>query len=206
MPYAQIDEFVYVELSRLDEKVMPWVPGVPAPLYNLAREEILREFCRRSGALIGQLPGLTIFAGQSKYSLEGVAELMDVLTLKRLYFAENGTPINEAAYLMDADRRSFTLQASWDTSYETDVLIPLVSLTSCPGATLLETAFFDRWSDGIAAGVVAYLQKIPKKQWTDLPSSMLFQEKYESAVANAKIAVSRTFNKYAMRTPYNTFT
>jgi hypothetical protein len=200
MPYKSVDTFNYTELSDFDRLVMPWVPGVPAPIYVLQREEVLREFCRRSGALIGLLPGIKIFDGQSKYALEGTPDLLDVLTLKGLYFAENETPIKEEAYLMDQDRTSFTLQSSWDGSYAEDVLIPLVSLTPCFGSERIESVFFERWADGIAAGIVASLTRIPRKSWTDPNVAAGYQGKYENAVANAKIAVSRNFNKYAMRT------
>ena len=58
MPYKPIDDFYYTELTEFDRLVMPHVPGVQAPLYQLHREEKIREFCRRSGALIGQHPAI----------------------------------------------------------------------------------------------------------------------------------------------------
>jgi hypothetical protein len=205
IPYKQTDEFVYEELTSFDALVMPWVPGVPAPMYQLQRISMIREFCRRTGAMIGLLPGIKIFDGQSRYTIEGVEDLMDVLTLKRLYFAENETPVNEAAYLMDVDRTSFALQAAWDGSYAEDVLIPLASLTVCRTAERIEANFFDRWADGITAGIISSILAIPRKSWTDPAAAAGFRGKFDQAVSNAKIAVSRDFDKYAPRTVSRSF-
>jgi hypothetical protein len=205
MPYKQTDDFIYEELSQFDALVMPWVPGVPAPMYQLQRISMLREFCRRTGALIGQLPDVTIYAGQSQYDLEGLVDTMDVLTLKGLRFAANGTPVNEAAYLMDVDRSTFTLQAAWDGAYTGEALIPIVSFTVCRTAVRVEADFFDRWADGLAAGIISSILAIPKKSWTDPAAAAGFRAKFDQAISNAKIAVSRNFDKYAPRTVTNTF-
>jgi hypothetical protein len=206
VPFKSVDDFLYTELTAFDRLVMPWVAGVQAPMYELIREETLREFCRRSGALIGLLPGIKMFDERIRYDLEGVTDTLDVLTLKRLYFEENGTQINENAYLMNQDRASFTLQSSYFGSYTDEVLIPLVSFTACRGTERVEADFFDRWADGIAAGIIANLAAMPRKSWTDNAAAIAYQGRYENAVANAKIAVSRNFNKYALRMRAPSFT
>jgi hypothetical protein len=205
MPYKQTDEFTYEELSSFDALVMPWTPGVPAPMYELQRITVLREFCRRTGALIGQLPDITVYAGQTQYDLEGLVDLMDVLTLKEIRFAANGTRLNESSYLMDQDRSTFTLQAAWDGAYTGEALIPIVSFTTCRTAERVEADFFDRWADGIAAGITASILAIPKKSWTDPAAAAGFRAVFDQAISNAKIAVSRNFDKYAPRTVTNTF-
>jgi hypothetical protein len=205
MPYKQTDEFTYEEMTSFDALVMPWVAGVPAPMYQLQRISMIREFCLRTGALIGQLPDITIYKGQSQYDLEGLVDLMDVLTLKEIRFAANGTPLNESSYLMDVDRTTFTLQAAWDGAYTGEALIPIVSFTVCRTAERIEANFFDRWADGIAAGITSSILAIPKKSWTDPAAAAGFRAKFDQAVSNAKIAVSRNFDKYAMRTVTNTF-
>lgn len=200
MPYKSIDEFYYTELSAFDRLVLPHVPGVQRPLYELQREETIREFCRRTGALIGLHPTITIFEEQSVYALEGVPDTMDILTIKHIRYQENGDPVNEKAYLMDQDRTTFTLQSNWWSGLASQILVPVVSLTLCREAVRIESNFFDRWSDGIAAGIIKDLVVIPNKQWTNPNAAVIYDHKYESAVANAKIAVSRTFGKYAPRT------
>lgn len=200
MPYKNIEEFYYTELSAFDRLVMPHVPGVQRPLYELQREETIREFCRRSGALIGQHPAVTIFEEQAEYALEGIPDTMDILTIKGIRYQENGDPVNEKAYLMDQDTTTFQLQSNWWSGLAEQVLIPIVSLTMCREAERIETNFFDRWSDGIAAGIIKDLAIIPNKQWTNPNAAAIYDHKYESAIANAKIAVSRTFSKYAPRT------
>lgn len=200
MPYKPIDDFYYTELSKFDRLVLPHVPGVQRPLYELQREELIREFCRRTDALIGQHAPMTMFKDQSVYGIDGVPDTLDVLTVRQIRYQANGMPVNEAAYKMDQDRTTFTLQDSWAGSLQSQVIIPVLSLTMCRESERVETNFFDRWSDGIAAGIIKDLMLIPKKQWTNPDAAIIFDHKYESAVANAKIAVSRDFDKYAPRT------
>jgi hypothetical protein len=200
MPFKQVDDFQYTALTEFDQLVMPWVPGVQAPLYQLIREQTLRSFCARTGALIGQLPVFKVFDGQSSYSLEGVPDLMDILQIKQMRYAETGTQLNEAAYRMDVDTTTFELQSSWDGTLSEQTLIPVCTFTMARGAVLIETAFFERWADRIAAGIASQLMIMPKKAWSNPAAAVPLISDYENAVANAKIAVSRNFDKYAMRT------
>jgi hypothetical protein len=200
LPYLLIDDFVYEELTSFDRLVMPWVPGVQLPIYQLQREETLREFCRRSGALIGLHNPILIYEDVSTYDLNAVPELLDILTIKQMRYTENGRPVNEAAYLIDQNRKTFTLQSSWPGSLQEQMISPVVSLTACRGAERVESDFFERWADTIAKGIAAALMKMPKKQWTNPQAALEFDHQYESGIANAKIAVSRGFSKYAPHT------
>jgi hypothetical protein len=200
MPYKPVDAFYYTELTEFDRLVMPHVPGVQAPLYELQREETIREFCRRSGALIGQHHPITVFADTAEYPLDGVPQVMDILTIKEMRYYENGDPVNEKAYMLDQDRATFQLQSDWPNGLTDKVIVPILSLTMCRQAERIEANFFDRWSDGIAAGIVRDLMIVPGKQWTNPQAAPLYDHKYESAISNAKIAVSKAFGKYALRT------
>jgi len=200
MPYKPISDFYYTELSKFDRLVLPHVPGVQMPLYELQREETIREFCRRSGALIGQHDPIKIFEDQAVYGLEGVPDVMDVLTLTQMRYQESGDLVNGKAYLLAQDRTTFELQSDWPSGLQGQIIIPVVSLTLCREAERVERNFFDRWSDGIAAGIVKDLMIVPKKQWTNPDAAAIYDHKYESAVSNAKIAVSRDFGEFAPRT------
>lgn len=200
MPYKPISDFYYTELSKFDRLVMPHVPGVQFPLYALQREETIREFCRRSGALIGQHDPIKMFEDQATYNLEGVPDVMDILTLKHMRYQESGDVVNARAYKLDQDRTTFQLQSDWPSGLQDQVIIPIISLTMCREAERIESNFFDRWSDGIAAGIIKDLMVVPNKQWTNPDAAGFYDTKYESAVANAKIAVTRDFGLLAPRT------
>lgn len=200
LPQKPIDDFYYTELSKFDRLVMPHVPGVQAPLYELQREETIREFCRRTDALQGLHTPIKIYEEQSVYDLFGVPDVMDILTIRQVRYQENGDPVNEKAYLIDNDRTTLTLQSNWWSGLKEEVLVPVLSLTMCREADRIEKNFFDRWSDGIAAGIIKDLMLIPKKQWTNPDAAGFYDTKYESAIANAKILVGKEFSKYAPRT------
>ena len=207
MPYKPIDDFYYAELSDFDHLVLPHVAGVQRPLYELERETVIREFCRRTGALIGQHNGITIYKDVSEYTVTGIPDLMDVLTLKDLRYSESGEPVNRMAYLLDQDRTTFNLQSNWADSLKENVLIPIISLTLCRGADRVEQNFFDRWSDGIAAGIISRLMLSPRKVWSNPQAAReTFDPRYDEAISNAKIAVSRAFTVYAPRTVLHGFT
>ncbi|MHC4301349.1 MAG: hypothetical protein ACYS7Y_29120 [Planctomycetota bacterium] len=200
MPYKSVDDFYYTELDEFDTLVLPHVPGVQRPLYELQRAEVVREFCRRTGALIGQHPAIEVYKDVFTYDVQGIPELLDVLTIKQIRYEENGRPLPEKAYLLDQDRSTFTLQSSWDTSLEGKKIIPVISLTVGRASVRIPTDFFERWGDFIAYGIAATLMMIPRKQWTNPEAAALYMGKYDSGIANAKIAVSRGFDKYAVRT------
>jgi hypothetical protein len=199
MPYKPIEQFYFTELTEFDNLVMPHVPGVQAPLYELQREETIREFCRRTGALIGQHHPITIIAETSLYPLDGTTEVMDVLTIKQMRYTENGTIVPLAAYKLDLDRTTFQLQSDWAGSLDDQAITPIISMTMSRNAERIESDFYDRWSDGIAAGIAKDLMMIPNKQWTNPQAAEYYSHKYESAVTNAKIAVSRDYGNYASR-------
>jgi hypothetical protein len=199
MPYKPIEQFYFTELSEFDRLVMPHVPGVQAPIYELQREETIREFCRRSGALIGQHHPITIYEETDLYPLDGTTEVMDVLTLKEMRFTDNGRVVNNKAYKLDLDRTTFTLQSNWAGGLDGSALTPVISMTMAREAERIESDFFDRWSDGIAAGIIKDLMIVPNKQWTNPQAAGFYDTKYEAAIANAKIAVSRSFGKTAFR-------
>ena len=198
-PYQPTDDFQYEDLSAFDTLVLPHVPGVQRPLYELERITVLREFCRRSGALIGLHPEVNINAETKSYLLEDAPSDLTVLTLKAL-LRDSGHPLNARAYLLQADRKAFLLQQNWHSSLAGDTLTPVISMQVCRDADRIEREFFNRWDEGIAAGIIERLMLSPKKAWTNVPAAPVFSQRYVSAIQEARVAVSREFGVYAHRT------
>lgn len=200
MPYKLVDDFEYVNLSVFDKQVLTRVSGCPAPLYELERLEVLQEFCERTDALQGLLPTFEVSAGVDTYHLTDVPDNVEVMTVRELRYVDSGTQVNERAYIMDVDRLTLTLQPTWDTALDEKAISVRVSLQVSDTATGVEKDFYRRWGRGIAAGIIQRLCLIPNKSWTNPDFAMLYGARYHDAIASAKIAVSRNFNKYARTT------
>ena len=198
-PFQPTDDFTFVDLSDFDQLVLPHVPGVQRPLYELERISVLREFCRKSSALIGLHPALNIVEGKVQYNLDGVPPDLAVLSLRQV-FNEDDVLVNGRAYLLSADRQTLSLQDGWENSFDGQQLYPLLSLQICRDAERVESEFFNRWDEGIAAGIIERLMTSPNKAWTNIQAAPIFSHKYHNTVVEARIAVSREFGNTAPRT------
>lgn len=200
MPFKYVDSFSYTELGEFDKLVLPHVPGVQRPLYELQREETIRDFCRRTDVLMALHSRFIIFEDQRVYNLFGVPDVLDILSIRDVRVVEDGRPLTPKAYLLDADQTTFTLQKGWESGLNGREITPLMSMTLAHGASRIETNFFQRWSHGIAAGIVRDLMVIPRKQWTNPQAAPIYDVKYEREVTNAKCLVSRNFGNHLPRT------
>lgn len=200
IPYIPIDDFTYTEVTEFDPLVIPHLPGIQHPLYELERGNVIREFCRRTGAQIGLHPGVMIFEDVTVYELDEIPEDMDILTLKDLRLSDSPNPLPRSSYLLNTSRTAFELQEGWEGSYKEKTVYPVLSLNYKRDTQRIESEFFNRWDEGIAAGITARLMLYPKKAWTNPEAAIMQSARYEQAVSNAKIAVSREFGIVAPRT------
>lgn len=199
IPYPETDDFTYVSLDEFDTLVLPHVPGIQRPLYELERITVIREFCRRTDALMGLHPSIFARKDRTQYTLDRLPEDLTPLTMRRLLQA-NGNKVKQSAFLLNTARTAFSLKEQYAGSLDGERVAPLLSLQLCRSTSRIEAEFFNRWDEGIAAGIIERLVLSPKKAWTNVQAAPLFNARYHDAIAEAKIAVSRNFGIHAQRT------
>lgn len=197
-PYRPVEEFQYTPLSELDVRVMPNVAGCPRALYELVRANLLRTFCRKTHALIGTLPPMTVYQGTPEYALDDFPDVVQLIGIKQIQLAD-GRILSDAHYVLSADRKILTLRNGWDSGLNGQQITLTVFLTPAKDATAIEEEFFERWEEGLAAGITTQLMVIPRKSWTDPNAAAYFSSVYHDALQHAKIAVSRDFSNKPLR-------
>lgn len=191
----------FTEYSSLREYTGPQLPDCPIALLDQTARRIARQFCEDTQAWQYDLSPIRIRADKRDYQLSlddiDCAEIFRVWSV-RIVKDEDTSPDGvlqdpQEHYTLIGDHHQklrFTCTPKETISKGLRVRVSLRPLRT---ATEIECFMFDEYYEGLASGVMGTLMAMPKKPWTDLRTSREMKHQYATAIAEARIAVSRGY-------------
>lgn len=194
-------------LNSLYPLVRPWLPGVPEVALDLTARQVVRDFCRKTRALVTTLE-VALPAGTSSAALAAPTgfELVSVVTLrydgrhlnpKTADALDTLTPFQDwrtlpsgepAVYVADdLDPRSITVYPGngKDAALQVRVAVtPTGSFTEVPDVLL-------RWERALASGMKAALYGMKDTPYFSTDLMQVEEARYADGWASARFDVTR---------------
>lgn len=192
----------------------------PIPVIESALRRAVREFCEKTGLWAEDLAALALLADTAEYTLiapEG-AELVRVE--KARYAGVPLTVYSEAE--MDAARTAWRddtgagLYALVSLSRAVVRAYPVPSVDDANAVVVRAALKPDRsattchddveaWAEGVIAGALFYLKKMPGKPWTDREVAREYQHDFNEAIGDAMASVLRGHSSRSLQVKPRSF-
>jgi hypothetical protein len=199
------------------DDIMPELPGCPVDLAQRRIRRIVNSFGTETRYLTTMLPLIDVVAGQAPYSI--VPPDTDLQLIRPEEVRYNGDEISPFGVdELNAELPSWRTETGEPRLYTREnsdeiilIYVPTVSVTDglqvkisyAPDFNAVggfEKVFYDRFADGIAAGVKADLMLMPKKPWSDQATAMKYEADYKLEVNRAKQLADRANSRAPRRT------
>jgi hypothetical protein len=197
VPYSQFQPFVQVD-----------VPACPKALIIEAIRQTVIDFCQVTGFWRKELDGFNTIATDDEYELitPVYSTIADILTIKvneRTIEAktqddlENDfdnwrTLTGSPKYYFLPDKKTLVLIPIPDDAYPVRII---VSLKPTQSAQDCDEIIFEEYKQAIVDGALAWLMDKPSKDWSNPNLAMLYKQKYDTALINAKNNAQKGYAK-----------
>jgi hypothetical protein len=204
----------YVNLGDQLVNVRQICPQAPIPTVCRAYSRALREWCQQTWWLRLSVGGQTQVTTRD-YSL-GSDDNLDISAIRAMSVMQlDGTICGMEA--SDSTQWNLNLKPTIPRRYcyvpegkfavdpEPDAVYNLtVSVVVMPKERATQTAQIPvdpliKYSNDIEAGALAYLMSMPGQPWSNAGQALLYDKKFQAAIANGKAEVQRAFNQGSMR-------
>lgn len=193
-------------------RVLPYVPGCPAPQVDLALVDAAREFCKRTRAWVNQAAAQEGTGSQQAYNFvfPSESELVEVL---------RATVAGEDMAILS----SREMPADWqEASPETDTLVDAIvvnnlntafrvypppasgddiviyqALQPTLAATGVGDIIYTEYAEAMASGAKYRLMAMPNKPWTNMDFAPFERAAFEDGI---RMAANRVFRQGQRRT------
>lgn len=198
------------------DDVMPELPGCPTDLALRHIRRTLNDFGFQTRYLTVWLDPISTTAGGAAYGIVPTdTDLQLVRPEEVRYNGDELDPVSvdelnteEPAWRTETgEPRVYTREDDDQiklvyipTTSTTDALRVKVSVTPDFDATGFAKVFYDRFADGIAAGVKARLMSMPKKPWSDPATAEKYLRDYQVEVDTAKHLADKSLSGARRRT------
>ncbi|RDL44360.1 hypothetical protein DN730_08120 [Marinomonas piezotolerans] len=172
--------------SDIELLISPEAHQAPSVLIQDYLGYVVNDFCRRSKFVRRTFEHDLLAEGNSFQQ-----EVTDDEQLHELWKAELGgvrldhstpyTPSNVPSLTINDDKKGFSVNNPQDAKQlkATFVVTTKRSATQYPES-------LEEWLDGLASGVIARLQSMTNKPWSNANNAYTHQQRYEMAVSKAK--------------------
>lgn len=168
------------ELSAaLDPLIVPYLPGAPLAVVHQVERRILRDWCRQGRAWKQVVNAVTV-AGQAEYelSLPAGTHVLDFVEAR----------IDDAAWTVlklapDQETVEFSY-APAESDLVIEVTVILGALMSCE---FVPEWIVERYGDGLAAGVLAYMHGMAGMPWYRPNSVGIEMDQFRSCIGEARV-------------------
>jgi hypothetical protein len=201
--------------TDLFNEVLPELPGVGEALATNAIRNSIIEFCQGSWCWRYFMDPLPVLAGLNTCELDPPpgAEVTQALVVKvdgepltpksesdltailPRWQTERGTP----KFFLTDDPAQLILAPVPDTKIMGGLVVT-VALQPTRGSTSFPTWIWSRYFDGLAAGAKARLMAMPGKPWSSPQLYALYRDRFEKAMASAKVESQKSLSRGPMRT------
>ncbi len=191
--------------------VRPFVPQCPEPTIADAILRAARMFCNQTWYVRRNVEFDTV-ANTGEYTVNDAVDL-ELIAVKAVQLTGNDrsvaplSPVPLGAvypgyapatplWYQFVPYNTLVLYPTPDTTYEvkaTLIVQPTASTENLPDELI------NKWADGLAAGALAWLSKIPGQSWTNLNVAQMQDAVFKSAISNAKAEVQRSYLPGALR-------
>lgn len=208
-----------IPFSTFLPDVALYVPGCPQPIVEHSAIRVLADFGRDTCYETETLAAIDVTAGQADYVLSPSLGTNQFVRVEKVLFSgdelqpvsqdeldaeypgwrdETGTPRLFTTASADA---TITLVPKPDTTIA-DALIVEIATALKPSASPTEfnSTLYDKFGDGLVAGICSRLMMMPGRSWTNLEAAAAIGYGYKLAVAKAKDEVDRRQSKARLRT------
>lgn len=193
-----------IPLTTFLPDVAVHLPGCPQPIIEHHAIRVLADFGRKTRYETELLPTIDVVAGQGGYAIASTDATMQVVRVEQAWFnGETLSPVTAdeldaeipdwriaqgtpRLYVAEDEGSDITLVPVPDTDTAAGLRVK-VSVALNPLATVTEfnSTLYRRFGDGIAAGIRAWLQLIPNKEWSSPEHAVLNATAYQVAVSMA---------------------
>lgn len=178
--------------------ILPEVPQCPYPTVDTAINRAAQEFCRDS-RVWETSQAVTLVDGQQTYPLV-VPSDADVVSVRRVTFRHIIIrPSHDATRLLER-AESEGQPALYSLSGEDLTVFPIPN-SSVVGEDMAVICHFaprfnsasipdvltQKWAEGVAAGALSILKRMPSKPWTDYPGAVPAHQVFAREKAKARI-------------------
>lgn len=191
--------------------VKPYVPECPEFVVLTHLAEAAARFCEESYVWVMDIEDETTILGEDIYEIDvptgTVLEDVKVLELDRtslirvteakVPLSVSDTPGLPRWYSLHMDT-SVRLYPTPDKAY---VFRGRAILKPALDSTTIERFLYSAHGRAIATGAIAQLAAIPGKAWTNPALAMQYNQKFDNAVASARVRDNRTINERVQPRP-----
>lgn len=199
------------------DDVLPELPGCSVELALRRIRRVINNFATETRYLTTVLPLIDVVAGQATYSI--LSPDADLQVIRPEEVRLNGEEISPFGVdELNAELPSWRTETGEPRLYTREnsdeiilVYVPTVSVAQglmvkvsyAPDFAAVngfERVLYDRFADGIAAGIKADLMLMPKKPWTDQQTAMKYEADFHLEVNRAKQLADRANSRAPRRT------
>lgn len=198
------------------DDVMPELPGCTTAMALRYIRRTVNDFGMQTRYLSMWLPAMNVMANQAEYNIEPANGDFQLIRPEEVRFNGNEldpvtidelnaeiptwrTEVGEPRLYTREDTANIKLVYVPSTAVTTGLTVK-VSYTPDFNASGFDSDFYNRFADGIAAGVKARLMAMPKKPWTDPQTAVAYDVTYQKEVMGAKLEADKRLSRARRRT------